>query len=63
MDSRHNQSFPRWMFVVLAVTAAGASGIYVGKMTLLGGSAQFLFPVCGFGGLALATAYGAIRAP
>jgi hypothetical protein len=53
--------FPRWASVLLSLGGAWAAGIYIDKMTLLGASVRFLLPACGFGGLALATAYGAIR--
>jgi hypothetical protein len=50
------------MFVVLAVTAAGASGIYLGKMSVEGASMPLSIPALVFGVLGLVMAWGAIAA-
>jgi len=54
---------PRWMFLLLSVGGAWASGIYLGKLTLEGSSSALLVRIIGFGVLGLIMAWGELRQP
>jgi hypothetical protein len=60
MNKRDKRTFPQWLFLILAVGAIWASGIYLGKMTMEGTSTAYLLRVIGFGALGLVMAWGAI---
>ena len=51
---------PRWMFLLLSIGGAWASGVYLGKISLEGSSAGLLVPMIGFGVMGLIMALGAL---
>jgi hypothetical protein len=51
---------PRWLFVLLAIAGAWASGAYAGGMRHTESSALPLVSAFGFGAFALIMAWGAI---
>jgi len=50
---------PRWMFLLLSVGGAWASGVYLGKITIEGASTGLLIPMISFGVMGLIMAWGA----
>jgi len=61
MEKSRNRIPPRWMFLLLSIGGAWASGIYLGKITIEGASTGLLVPVIGFAALGLIMAWGALR--
>jgi hypothetical protein len=59
MNQNNSRTLPRWLFLLLAIGGAWASGIYLGKITVTGTSTGLLAPTIGFGLLALIMAWGA----
>jgi hypothetical protein len=59
MENDQTQTLPRWMFLLLTIGGAWASGIYLGKMTIAGISTGLLIPTLLFGAMALIMAWGA----
>jgi hypothetical protein len=51
---------PRWMFLLLSVGGAWASGIYLGKITIEGASTGLLIHTISFGVMSLIMAWGAL---
>jgi len=51
---------PRWMFLLLTIGGAWASGVYLGKITIEGASTGLLIPMISFGVMSLIMAWGAI---
>lgn len=62
MENDGSRTLPRWMFLLIAIGGAWASGIYLGKMTVEGASTAFLIPALAFGAMALIMAWGAYTA-
>lgn len=62
MESEQTQTLPRWMFLLLTIGSAWASGIYLGKMTIAGVSTGLLIPTLLFAAMALLMAWGAYAA-
>jgi hypothetical protein len=60
MEKKKVAAFPRWMFVLLAIGGAWASGIYVGKASVTGFSVGSLIPEIAFGVMSLIMAWGAL---
>ncbi len=48
-----------WLFGLIAVGATWASGVYMGKLTMVGPTIDLLVRVLGFGVLGLVMAWGA----
>jgi len=59
MDKTGEQSFPRWLFAILAISGILASGIFIGIMTVEGLSGMRLVQSMGFGVLGLLMFWGA----
>ena len=51
---------PRWMFLLLSIGGAWASGIYLGKISIEGASTGHLIPMICFGVLSAITVWGAL---
>ena len=60
MKKTHAKTLPRWIFTLLSIGGAWASGIYLGKISIAGASTALLVPVIGFGLMAFLMAWGAI---
>lgn len=60
MEKNRTRVPPRWMFLLLSIGGAWASGIYLGKVTIEGVSGTFLTPMIGFGVMSLLMAWGAL---
>lgn len=60
MDKSRIRIPPRWMFLLLSIGGAWASGIYLGKITIEGASTGLLIPLISFGLMAFLMAWGAI---
>lgn len=59
MENKQTGSLPRWMFLLLALGGAWASGIYLGKITIVGASSGLLIPTLAFAAMALLMGWGA----
>ena len=62
MNKHGYRSFPRWAFVILAMGAFWASGVYFGILSVEGVSSAILVRAVGFGVIGLPMAWGAIAA-
>jgi len=51
---------PRWMFLLLSVGGAWASGIYLGKITIEGASTGLFILMISFGVMGLIITWGAL---
>jgi hypothetical protein len=60
MEKSRNRIPPRWMFLLLSIGGAWASGIYLGKISIEGASTALLIPMIGFAALGLIMAWGAL---
>ena len=60
MEKNRGRIPPRWMFLLLSVGGAWASGIYLGKITIEGASTGLLVPMIGFGVVGLVMAWGSV---
>ena len=60
MKKTQVRTLPRWVFTLLAIGGAWASGIYLGKITIEGASTGLLIPVIGFGLMGFLMAWGAL---
>jgi len=60
MEKTQPKAFPRWIFTLLAIGGAWASGIYLGKITIEGALTGFLIPMIGFGLMAFLMTWGAL---
>jgi hypothetical protein len=60
MEKRRMTTLPRWMFMILALGGAWASGIYLGKITEVGFTIGSLIPALAFGLMSLLMAWGTI---
>ncbi|HEY71144.1 MAG TPA: hypothetical protein G4O08_11240 [Anaerolineae bacterium] len=60
MNKKKAVAFPRWMFGVLAIGGAWASGIYLGKITADGYSIESLIPTLAFGIMSLLMTWGTL---
>jgi hypothetical protein len=60
MEKSQVKALPRWIFTLLAIGGAWASGVYLGKITIEGASSGLLIPVVGFGLMAVLMAWGAL---
>lgn len=59
MKNNRTGTLPRWLFLLLSLGGAWASGIYLGKMTITGASTEFLIPTLAFAVMALIMGWGA----
>ena len=62
MNNHSHRSFPRWAFMILAMGAFWASGVYFGILSVEGVSSAILVRALGFGVIGLPMAWGAIAA-
>ena len=60
MKKTQVRTLPRWVFTLLAIGGAWASGIYLGKITIEGASTGLLILVIGFGLMGFLMAWGAL---
>jgi hypothetical protein len=60
MEKSRSRIPPRWMFLLLSIGGAWASGIYLGKITIEGASTSLLIPTISFGVMGLIMAWGAL---
>lgn len=60
MEKSRSRIPPRWMFLMLSIGGAWASGIYLGKITIEGTSTGLLIPMICFGVMGLIMAWGAL---
>ena len=60
MERKRAKAVPRWIFILLSIGGAWASGIYLGKITIEGASTGLLVPVIGFGLMGFLMAWGAL---
>ncbi|HEY45161.1 MAG TPA: hypothetical protein G4O14_00105 [Anaerolineae bacterium] len=60
MEKSRSRIPPRWMFLLLSVGGAWASGIYLGKITVEGALTGLLIPMISFGVMGLIMAWGAV---
>ena len=61
MEKTEKQSFPRWIFAILAIGGLLASGIYLGIMSVEGFTGLRLAQSAGFGLLGLIMFWGALQ--
>jgi hypothetical protein len=61
MKENKNQSFPWWLFAIIAIGGLLASGIYLGIMSIEGFTGLRLAQALGFGILGLIMFWGAIQ--
>jgi hypothetical protein len=61
MKTNATQTFPRWLFALIAIGGLVASGIYIGIMSVEGFAGLRLVQVAGFGLLGLIMFWGAIQ--
>jgi hypothetical protein len=61
MEKATTQSFPRWLFAILAIGGLLASGIYLGIMSVEGYAGAHLAQAIGFGLMGLVMFWGAIQ--
>lgn len=59
MENHRSGTLPHWMFLLLSLGGAWASGIYLGKMTIVGASTGLLIPTLAFAAMALIMGWGA----
>jgi hypothetical protein len=60
MEKTRAKALPRWIFTLLSIGGAWASGIYLGKITIEGVSTEFIIPAIGFGLMGFLMAWGAL---
>jgi hypothetical protein len=60
MEKTSVKALPHWLFTLLAIGGAWASGIYLGKITIEGILIDLLIPVIGFGIMAFLMTWGAL---
>jgi hypothetical protein len=60
MEKNRTRKPPQWMFLLISVGGAWASGIYLGKITIEGASTGLLIPMAGFGVMGLIMAWMAL---
>lgn len=60
MQKSRSRIPPRWMYTLLSIGGAWASGIYLGKLTIAGASTGLLIPLICFGVMGLIMAWGAL---
>jgi len=60
MEKSRVRTPPRWMYLLLSIGGAWASGIYLGKASIEGLSGASWVPIIGFGVLSLLMAWGAL---
>ncbi len=60
MEHNRTRTPPRWMFTLLSIGGAWASGIYLGKMSIDGASTWLLIPMISFGVMGMIMAWGAL---
>lgn len=60
MEKSRNRIPPRWMFLLLSIGGAWASGIYLGKITVEGTLTGLLIPMISFSVMGLIMAWGAL---
>ncbi|MGD8815425.1 MAG: hypothetical protein PVI78_13210 [Anaerolineales bacterium] len=60
MNKKNAVAFPRWMFMFLALGSAWASGIYIGKLTVIGFSLGDLITALAFSGMSLLMTWGTL---
>ena len=61
MEKTGKQSFPRWLFAIIAIGGLLASGIFLGIMSVEGLTGVRLVQAVGFGILGLIMFWGAIQ--
>ena len=61
MEKSRKQSFPWWLFAMLAIGGLVAFGIYLGIMSVEGITGMRLAQAAGFGALGLIMFWGAIQ--
>jgi hypothetical protein len=59
MEKTREQSFPRWLFAIIAIGGLLASGIYLGVMSVEGFTSLRMLQALGFGVLGLIMFWGA----
>jgi len=60
MEKTRNESFPKWIFAILAIGGLLASGIFLGIMSVEGFTNMRLAQAMGFGLMGLIMFWGAI---
>lgn len=60
MEKTRTKNLPRWIFTLLSIGGAWASGIYLGKLSIEGASAELLVPLVGFGLMSFLMTWGAL---
>jgi hypothetical protein len=60
MEKARVRTFPRWLFMILSIGGAWASGIYLGKISVTGFTLEFLIPAIVFGVMSLIMAWGVL---
>lgn len=60
MEKSRSRTPPRWMFLLLSIGGAWASGVYLGKITIEGTSLGLLVPLISFGVLGLIMVFGTL---
>ncbi len=61
MEKSKKQSFPRWIFVMIAIGGLVACGIFIGIMSVEGATSLRFIQAIGFGLMGLVTFWGAIQ--
>jgi len=61
MEKTGKQSFPRWIFAIIAIGGLLASGIFLGIMSIEGFTGSRIAQAAGFGLLGLIMFWGAIQ--
>ena len=61
MEKTEKQSFPRWLFAIIAIGGLLASGIFLGIMSVEGFTGIRLAQAAGFGILVLVMFWGSIQ--
>ena len=61
MQNTEKQSFPRWIFALIAIGGLLASGIFLGIISVEGITTTRLIQAVGFGLLGLIMFWGAMR--
>ena len=60
MKKTEKQSFPRWLFAIIAIGGLLASGIYLGIMSVEGFAGMRIAQAAGFGIMGLLMSWGAL---
>jgi hypothetical protein len=60
MERNRTEALPRWIFTLLYIGGAWASGIYLGKLTVEGVMTGLLIPMISFSLMGLIIAGGAL---